>query len=232
MFFTRALLTSFPRGTGREETAVIHCAVIHLTSTCPAVRVLKRCFFASLLLACAGTLLAHPVPDIPVRANFAVDGSATIAVEIDPRCFSDQALHEPYLENAVLQAKSNKEKEALFAKSKTFINDTLGFRFEPTADKNGPALGEPRLTFTTLGSQPLPWNAETPADNRPRIARMPVTITATYTFDARALKSYQLHAKPAGKFSVQFINHIGDTAQRLHVLFPGESSYRLEVGDP
>jgi len=168
---------------------------------------------------------AHPVPDIPVRATFLADGSATIAVEIDPRCFADQALHEPYLENAVMQARSEKEKDALTAKTKSFIVDTLGFRFDP----DGAAKPVFTTAFTTLGSQALPWNAEDPDSNRQRVARLPVTITATWKLDASAVKSYRLHAKPAGKFSVQFINHIGETPQRLHVLFPGETSYRLEL---
>lgn len=171
------------------------------------------------------SVFGHPVPDIPVRATFLEDGTATIAVEIDPRCFADQALHEPYLENAVLQSRSEKEKAALVTKAQAFISDTLTFRLEPQKALK-PTFA---MRFTTLGSEPLLWNAEEPDSNRQRVARLPVTITATWKLDASALKTYQLHAKPDGKFSVQFINHIGDDAQRLHVLFPGETSYRLEL---
>ena len=191
-------------------------------------------FFAAL------SAFGHPIPDIPVRATFLVDGNATnatnatiatIAVEIDPRCFADQALHEPYLENAVLQSTPEKEKAALFAKAQIFITDTLDFHFEPNVHFEPKEAPKPTFTmaFTTLGSQPLPWNADVPDSNRQRVARLPVTITATWKLDASALKTYQLHAKPAGKFSVQFINHLGDAAQKLHVLFPGETSYRLEL---
>ena len=40
---------------------------------------------------------ANPEPDVPVHCHFDKDGSVTVRIEIDPRCFTDDPMSERYL---------------------------------------------------------------------------------------------------------------------------------------
>ena len=45
----------------------------------------------------AQSVSSHPIPDVPVRSSFERDGTATIQVEIEPRCFGEDPPTAPYL---------------------------------------------------------------------------------------------------------------------------------------
>jgi hypothetical protein len=180
-----------------------------------------------LVAALCATSPAHPVPDIPVRSTFGLDGKVTVLIEIDPRCFEGDALHAPYLENAAFQLYSKAQKTKLKEQAKNLIEGTIEFDFEPKSDV-APAF---EMSFTTFSSKPLKWNTATPKDNNLKCAETPVMVTAMWATDASKLTGYRIKAKKTGKFSVKFINHLGKEKQRLHVLFPGETSYRLDLKD-
>ena len=58
---------------------------------------MKRGSFLLLFLFLSLLAMAHPVPDLPVRADFNFKGEVVIRVEVDPRCFVKDAENEPYL---------------------------------------------------------------------------------------------------------------------------------------
>jgi hypothetical protein len=180
---------------------------------------------ALLAAVICGTALAHPVPDIPVRTVFNSDGTATIRVEVDPRCFAQDPLNEPYLENAKLQTYTEEQRTELLDRARKLILDTIEFSLLP----GGTVQPEFRLKFTSFANQALSWNVEKPAENTEECAVMPVMVTAEWSVDASKANGYRIRALKAGRFSVQYINHIGGEEHRLQVLFPGETSYVLEL---
>ena len=186
---------------------------------------MKKLLLFLLLAALCETGHGHPVPDVPVRTTFHNDGKAVIRVEVDPRCFAQDPLNEPYLENQAVQSYTEKQKSELFERTKKFIADTIEFTLEP----KGQVLPKFEMSFTTFASQALKWNAKNPEKNSLRVEKTPVVITAKWSTDASKMLGYQIQAKKGGKLSVQFINHIGDEKQRLNVLFPGEESYELDL---
>jgi hypothetical protein len=101
--------------------------------------------------------LAHPSPDVPVRARFAGDAEAVIQVEVDPRCFEDDPLHAPYLTRRELDEMSPAEQRQLEARAAAFIAMTIRFVFEPTA-----LTPEFHFTFTSHGGKPLSSEPDTP----------------------------------------------------------------------
>lgn len=159
---------------------------------------------------------AHPVPDIPVRSYFAGDGTATIQVEVDPRCFAPDPLHEPYLMKAVFQTMEEEEKARLFSQTKKFIarlitfRATLGEPFQPAFDLGFSAFGGEKLTAG------LPWDT-------------PVVIKAECKVDASHWEDYQVASGKEMPFSVQVINVVKGERQPLQVLFPGEESRALDL---
>ena len=177
-----------------------------------------------LIVLCQATA-AHPIPDIPVRSVFSADGSATIRIEVDPRCFASDPLNEPYLENDRLHSLEREQKAELFRKTEAFIKDSIEF-FAPPA---GPVVPAFKMKFTTFANKPLPWSTARAAENPAANAQVPVVITAEWKVDASRWSGFQIKAKPTGKLSVIFLNDLNGKEQPLNVLFPGEESYRLDL---
>lgn len=179
-------------------------------------RVLKLNLAALASLAWAVlTAVAHPVPDVPVRTAFSADGSAVIRVEVDPRCFEANAAEAPYLLHGTFSALDAKAREALQARAIEFIQRTVEFRFEPLGRLNP----EFSVAFTTHGGAALAG----PDD--------PVMLTATWRTRLPAgLEGYRIKALETGKLSVLFLNDVnGQTLERIAVLFPGETSFLLDL---
>ena len=161
---------------------------------------------------------SHPIPDIPVRSFFEGDGTATILVEVDPRCFASDPLHEPYLVATDLDTLEEAEKSKLFSQTQRFIAEFIGLRATP-----GGAL-QPTfdLRFTTFGDVGL--TADSPA-------LTPVVITGECKVDASQWEEYQVASGKKIPFSVNVINVVKGKEQPANVLFPGEKSYVLNVRD-
>ncbi|MBL9205651.1 MAG: HupE/UreJ family protein [Opitutaceae bacterium] len=178
--------------------------------------VLKLNLFTIVLLGWTVlTAAAHPVPDVPVRAVFGADGSAVIQVEVDPRCFEKHAAEAPYLLQGTFVAMEPPAREALKARALEFIRRTIEFRFEPL----GRFDPEFAVAFTTHAGAPL-----TKPDD-------PVMLTATWRTRLPAgLEGYRIKALESGALSVLFLNEVnGQVLERIHVLFPGETSFLLDL---
>lgn len=158
---------------------------------------------------------AHPLPDIPVRAAFEENGAAQIQVEIDPRCFEADPNKALSLWYNDLQKLPEAEQLALKTKAQAYILRAAAFQFEPL----GRLVPEFVFEFTTHGGKPL----VEPADI--------VVLTGTWRPTIPAgIQGYRLHALPEGTMSVLFLNKLkGQEVERMQVLFPGESSYLLDL---
>lgn len=176
---------------------------------------MRKSFFALVVISfiAAGTLLGHPVPDVPVRSFFEADGSTRIEVEVDLRCFTEDPENEPYLMHWTLKEMAEAEKAALLKKAEAFVKKSIAFRLAPKGQI------EPTFEwrFTTHRGEELSEHGD------------PVMLTGIWQFENPA-DSYQIEALPAGNLSVLFLNHVDDTAvERFQVLFPGEKSYELKL---
>ena len=95
--------------------------------------------------------VAHPVPDVPLRAFFKADKSVVIKIEIDPRCFSEDPETEPYLRLDQYLQLSQPVLDALRSKAQKFVEQTLEISFFP-------GLVDPpdwKFDFTTFNSKKL-----------------------------------------------------------------------------
>jgi len=166
-------------------------------------------------MAVAWSALAHPVPDIPVRGFFKSDGTTTIQVEIDPRCFEKDSENTPYLQNWAVKEMTKKEHEEFNAQAGKLITQSVEFRFEPAGQFN-PKF---QYRYATLGGKPLGKDIETPV----------VILAEWKTKIPRGIRGYRIKALPKGRFSVNFVNFLDGKPQDLNVLFPGEASYELDL---
>jgi len=158
---------------------------------------------------------AHPVPDVPVQAHFEADGSCLIRVEIDPRSFAADPEKEPFLQHWVLQRMTPTEQEELLSKGRDWMTRFVELRFEPL----GKVQPEFTFRFTGHGNKPLAGNED------------PVMLTGEWRTKVPAgIEGYRVKSLPGGKLSVVVVNHLrGQPVQRIHVLFPDETSYLLDL---
>jgi hypothetical protein len=175
----------------------------------------QAAIFAFIALFFRGFALAHPVPDIPVRTFFPGDGTARVTVEIDPRCFEPDPENAPSLVQHGFSAFTDVEKEALKTRAADFVRRSVEFTLEPIGKM------QPEFTFAFTGKS---GGAIGGADD-------PIVLTGEWkTKLAAGLSGWKIRALDAGKLSVVFQNIIrGETHPRLAVLFPGESSFTLEL---
>lgn len=166
-------------------------------------------------LALVFRAIAHPTPDIPVRNFFPGDGTARVTVEIDPRCFEPDPAAAPYLLPHGYSAITPAEKEALQARTADLVRRSVEFTLEPLGKM------QPEFTYSFTGKSGAPIGG----------AEDPIMITGEWkTALAAGLTGWKIRALPEGKLSVVFQNIIrGETHPRIAVLFPGESSFTLEL---
>lgn len=157
---------------------------------------------------------AHPIPDIPVRGYFKSDGTATLRIEIDPRCFAEDAEQEPYLQFWVLKEMKDAEKDALKKQARDYAKKHLEFWFKPLK-----IVPEFKYDFTSFDNKKL----EKIDDS--------VMITGEWkTKVPKGIEGYQIKSLESGTIDVQFLNHLdGKALERIHVLFPGETSFLLDL---
>lgn len=174
--------------------------------------------FVSSLLFVANFSFSHPIPDIPIRASFDSNGNATFLVEVDPRCFMADALNEPYFTNSEMPTISKKEQQRLFKEAGKFIEKFVALSAEPI----GKLKPEFSYKFTSFDNEAL-------SDNPTEDDETPIMVTAQWNTNASAWKAYWVSNSKTNRFSVQFINFVKGEKQPLNVLFPGETSYRLDL---
>lgn len=176
---------------------------------------MKWGFSTLLFLSLGFPVMAHPVPDLPVRAEFKFNGEVRIRVEVDPRCFVADAENEPYLVNGVYKALEKKDFAEMEKKAGELIAKSISFHFDP------PVTLKPKFTYdyTTLGDKPIDKKDQTP-----------VVLQAEWKLKIpESTRTYHIKALPAGRFSVLFINHVVGEKRDLNVLFPKETSYKLDL---
>ena len=176
---------------------------------------LANSLLAAAVFFSASSVYGHPIPDIPVRSQFEPDRTCRITVEIDVRCFSEDALNEPYLLNWILDEMNEVEKNDLRKKAATLVREAVAFRFEPS----GPI--QPDFAFSFTGKEGA-LLAE---------AGDPVMLTGTWTTATPPnVTGYQVEALAGGRFDLQFLNWIaGRPVERRQVLFPNEKSFVLDL---
>lgn len=171
--------------------------------------------FCSWLVSLGFQLEAHQIPDIPVRSAFAADGACVIQVEVDPRCFEADPEKAPYLLQEQFAKADEAQKAVLTGKAAAFVTTMLDFFFEPM----GHIKPEFSFDFTTNDNLPLTKAGD------------PVVITGTWrTHLPAGATAYRIRATEACKLAVVFLNTLGGTpVERVAVLFPGETSYALDL---
>ena len=175
-----------------------------------------RPFLAILLLALgAGLAHAHPIPDIPVRGVFETGGAGTIFVEVNPRCLDADPDTAPTLTYDIYQSLPPERKAELIRQAGALIKRSVEFYFEPI----GRIQPEFQFEFTGEGHKPLSGKED-----------VVVLMGSWKTTIASGLTGWKIKDLEGGKLAVVFQNFIDGAAHpRLAVLFPGETSFTLDL---
>ena len=178
------------------------------------VNLLKSLLFAVLALS-GQPLLAHSIPEIPVRASFDGAGAMELSIEINPRNWEPSPAEAPSIEFKPFMLMPQAKKDALIARSKQFIADYIEFTLEP--------LGNVQPDFT--------WDfvAET---GKPLLAMNDAVVARGKwkTTVPAGITGWKIRSKSGHKVSVVFLNTIkGQDHPRVPVLFPGEASFTLDL---
>lgn len=175
---------------------------------------LKSLFFGLLGLICL-PLGAHSIPDIPVRADFKPNGQMELTIEINPRNWEASPAEAPSLEYKPFLAMPQAQKDALIVRTKQFVADYLEFTLEPLGNV------QPDFTWDFVAETSKPLMAMN--DAVVARGRWKTTVPA-------GISGWKVRSKPGHKVSVVFLNSIdGKEHPRVAVLFPGESSFTLDL---
>ncbi|MGB8167673.1 MAG: hypothetical protein WCF18_09310 [Chthoniobacteraceae bacterium] len=163
-----------------------------------------------------GSVLAHPLPDVPVQATFDESGVGVVRVEVDLRLFDSEPATAPYFNNEYLPGKPPAWRTDNIEKARAFVAANIEFFLDP----GGRATPEWEWAFTSQKNAPLAKDDD------------PVVLTGTWRTAAGA-KGYRIRSTPENKWSVLFLNTLrGKEVERTQVLFPGESSFVLDLTAP
>ena len=175
----------------------------------------QAAIFGFLAMFFTSLAVAHPVPDIPVRTFLPGDGTARVTVEIDPRVFEPDPLNAPSLVPHGFSGFTDAEKDALKTRCADLVRRSVEFTLEPLGKM------QPEFTFAFTGKAGGPIGG----------AEDPIVLTGEWkTQLATGLIGWKIRALPEGKFSVIFQNIVrGESLPRVAVLFPGETSFTLEL---
>ncbi len=167
------------------------------------------------LLALVSPSIAHPLPDVAVRANFEENGDWTLQMEIDPRSFEPDPNVAPYLTNADLGVTAQERKDQLKTKAGEYAKRVVEVVLDPVAEVKPEFVWE----FTAMENAPL----KAPED--------PVMLTGSWHGKIPpGTTGYSIKALPAGTLSVLYHNTaLGKKVERFQILFPGENSYVLDL---
>lgn len=158
---------------------------------------------------------AHPIPDLPVIGSFERNGSASITIEVDPRCFAEDPEEVPFLEKEAFAKLNSEEKKALTDQARNLIQKALRVRF------GSEEWFSPEFRFEFLAKEHE--TIELDGD----IMLIRATHERTLTPET---KSYQIKALDSADYDLVFTNILGGKPQRrVNVLWPGEESYALDL---
>lgn len=167
------------------------------------------------LMAFAAPCLAHPLPDVAVRAHFEQNGDWMLQVEIDPRSFQPDPNVAPYLTNADLGVTPAEQQEKLKAQAREYVQKAVEVILDPVTEVKPDLAWE----FTAAENAPL------------KLPEDPVMLTGTWRTKLPAdSMGYSIKALPTGTLSVLYHNTaLGKKVERYQILFPGETSYVLDL---
>lgn len=172
-------------------------------------------FLLLIVTLMARSVLAHPIPDIPVHSSFDGKAGMTIRIEIDPRCFEVDPNKAPSMLTKDLAPLPGPKKAELKSKAEAYAARAVQFFFEP-GQQVKPAF---QFQFTSQENVPL----AKPDDI--------VVLTGTWSSPIpRGARTYHIKATPEGTLSVLNFNEArGQRLERFQVLFPGETGYELDL---
>ena len=138
-----------------------------------------------------------------------------LSIEIDPRDWEPSPAEAPSLEFKTFMLTPQAKKDAMIARTKQFIADSIEFTFEPRGNI------QPDFTWDFVAETGKPLLAMT--DAVVSRGKWKTTVPAGIT-------GWKIRSKTGHKVSVVFINTInGEAHPRVPVLFPGESSFTLDL---
>ena len=175
-----------------------------------------KVFLSSILfLLCPLFAWAHPIPDIPVIGSFEKNGSASITIEVDPRCFAEDPEEVPFLQKDAFDKLGEQEKKELTDKARNLLQKSLRLRFG--SGKWG--FPEFRFEFLTKEHETIVLEGDI------------VLIRGTHQRTlSPELKSYQIKAMDTAPYDLVFTNVVdGKPLRRVNVLWPGEESFTLDL---
>ena len=175
-----------------------------------------KVFLSSItFLLCPLFAWAHPIPDIPVIGSFERNGSASITIEVDPRCFAEDPEEVPFLQKDAFDKLGEEEKKALKDKARNLMQKALRVRF----GSDEWYFPEFRFEFLTKEHETIVLEGDI------------VVIRGTHERNlTKDVKSYQIKAMDAAPYDLVFTNVVdGKPLRRVNVLWPDEESFVLDL---
>jgi hypothetical protein len=160
-------------------------------------------------------VLANPEPEIPLHVRFNKDGTCTLTVEVDPRCFTADPMHERYLMKVDLTHQTAQELDQVKAEAANAVKAWILVLGEPGI----PLKPEFQYQFTGQKQALL----QKPDD--------PVVVTGTWHFPLpAALSAVRVESAKDARYSVVVsFSYDGIQQPKLATLFPGEQSFAIRV---
>ena len=176
---------------------------------------MKKLLLITLFFRFFCSAYTHPIPDIPILGSFNSDGNSSIIIEIDPRSFAEDPESIPFITANAFKDFPDSNKSELLLKAQEMIRDAFDLRFGETSW----FLPDFDLNFTEKDAGDLS------EDNIVVIkGRHDTFVESNSTF-------YQIRAKEEAPYDLIFTNQIdGKPQRRVNVLFPGEESFKLDLG--
>lgn len=192
-------------------------------------RIRSRLLAALFAFAFTAIAWSHPVPDLPVRSHFALDGSAEIRIEVDPRGFSNDPESVNYYQKGAIESLAPEKVQQMKDTAELFVGQRLRFFFDPVGEV------KPKITweFKKLGDGGIPFETD---DTNLLKGDETVLVGSWKTQVISGMTGYRIEALPLtpGKIgvplNVMFVNFIGGKQiERYAVLYPGETSFTLDL---
>jgi hypothetical protein len=161
-----------------------------------------------LLVIC--DILAHPLPDIPVRTNYE-NNQLSIQIEVDLRCLTDDPNGSPYILKSDLEKWSDAKKNETLAQVLSYAQQRIEFLLQP----KGPQHQKWEARYLKLGGEALVENNDV------------VVVALEFQIAIKEPNlSYSVRSTRSNTLSVEVINMKNGKVIPRHVsLFPGEKSY-------
>ena len=181
----------------------------------PRTTPLLRVALFGFLTLFSGLLWAHSIPDVPVRGIFQTGGETEITIEINPRNWSESPKMAPSLEQKEFLTYTKAQREELLKQTRAWVATYLEFTLEPIGRI------QPDFTYDFIAETGKPLLSMT--DAVVARGRWKTKIPAGVT-------GWKVRSLPGHKVAVVFMNTInGQEHPRVPVLFPGESSFTLDL---